>query len=95
MDIDELARNHGLEGIVLFPHYPRSALAAKPATFLSAVGLPTGRVFLARAEVDAADPDPIELGPLFDLDGGDSTCPPERRHWPVLGHTPGPGPRLR
>ncbi|MFD8804068.1 SUKH-4 family immunity protein [Streptomyces sp. NPDC059597] len=83
---DELVRVHGLARIVYFPQYVGSDLEPGTATFLSTVGLPSDRVFLVRADAGVEEPDPIELGPLFALDGDEFDCPPERRHWPVLGY---------
>ncbi|GHA18999.1 hypothetical protein GCM10010389_66090 [Streptomyces echinoruber] len=77
---------HGLDRIVYFPQYPGMALEPATAAFLSTAGLPATRAFLVRADVGIDDPDPIELGPLFDLEDDEFECPPERRHWPALGY---------
>ncbi|GAA2349499.1 SUKH-4 family immunity protein [Streptomyces kunmingensis] len=82
----DLVRVHGLDGVVYFPQTPRSPFSAETANFLSSVGLPHNRLFETRADVgiDEDQVDPIELGPLFDLD--DLACPEERRHWQMFGY---------
>lgn len=83
---DELVSVHGLDGVVYYPQPPRTPFEPDTATFLSSVGLPDNRLFKARADVgtDEDDIDPVELGPLFDLD--ELAYPQERRHWYVLGY---------
>ncbi|MEU6765743.1 SUKH-4 family immunity protein [Streptomyces sp. NPDC046853] len=83
---DQLVSVHGLAGVVYYPQPPRSLFDTATANFLSSAGLPGNRLFAARADVgvEEDDVDPVELGPLFDLDGLE--YPAERRHWYTLGY---------
>jgi hypothetical protein len=81
---EDVIRLFGLDGVNYYPQYADSELDAGTAEFLASVGLPTDRTFASRAEPESGFPTPNELGPLFDRRG--QACPPERRHWPVLGY---------
>ncbi|MFE4607975.1 SUKH-4 family immunity protein [Streptomyces niveus] len=81
---DQLVRAHGLDNVVYFPRHPRTRFEPATAAFLSTVGIPSMRLFKTRADVGVEDPDPVELGALFDLE--DDDCPAERRHWQTLGY---------
>ncbi|MGJ5754144.1 SUKH-4 immunity protein of toxin-antitoxin system [Streptomyces puniciscabiei] len=81
---EDVIRLFGLDGVNYYPQYDGSELDAKAAEFLAGVGLPTDRTFASRAEPESGFPTPNELGPLFGRRG--QACPPERRHWLVLGY---------
>ncbi|GAA3620484.1 SUKH-4 family immunity protein [Streptomyces chitinivorans] len=81
---NELTRAYGLTGVVYFPHYSTSALEFHTKNFLSSTGVPHDEIFTSRADVNDPEPDPIELGPLLELD--DQKCPEERRDWLALGY---------
>ncbi|MFH8737704.1 MULTISPECIES: SUKH-4 family immunity protein [unclassified Streptomyces] len=83
---DQLVRAHGLDNIVYFPQHTGTPLEPATAAFLSAVGIPNMRLFKTRADIGLEDPDPVELGALFDLEDDDFDCPAERRHWQTLGY---------
>ncbi|MFP8962062.1 SUKH-4 family immunity protein [Streptomyces nanhaiensis] len=81
---NDLVRAYGLTGVVYFPRYSTSALEVRTENFLSSIGVPHDEIFTSRADVGEPEPDPIELGPLFELD--EQECPEERRDWLALGY---------
>ncbi|MEU9479253.1 SUKH-4 family immunity protein [Streptomyces sp. NPDC048191] len=81
---EDVIRLFGLDGVNYYPQYAGSELDAATAGFLGAVGLPSDRTFVSRAEPENGFPTPAELGPLLDHRG--QACPPEQRRWLVLGY---------
>ncbi|MFC9603357.1 SUKH-4 family immunity protein [Streptomyces niveus] len=79
-----LIRLFGLDGIIYFPDYPENGLNGSTASFLSSVGLPHDEIFTStHLDLDLDEPNPVTLGLLMDLEGGE--IPQTRRSWPVLG----------
>ncbi|MFJ6821990.1 SUKH-4 family immunity protein [Streptomyces niveus] len=86
VDYGDLARLHGLTGVVLYPIQDPCPLDAATVQFLGSVGLPHGRFFSSRAGLVGAEREPYVLAAVFAL--GNRYCPEESRGWHVLGYLP-------